>query len=275
MSVVATLAAMAGAFTSVYKAFARFDIDQSPSNRVFVKDSVLGLRVDNQKWRQFFTELFARFFGDRHLSFKCMKRSFFLSTIIFAIIVTSWYLPALPRSRALFGTYRTIGLFATSCIADYLSLWKTRLLLTNFVVRPIVVIGDALASIAVYAIMFITAEKLMFRLAYIWDPYSDLPESYRWGPTIPEMLYFVAGIFFHSDMPGVNFARALFLAVLYTSAWLWIYLVVAYSIRAVNLVPGQLKLLSKFMDFENHPVRTIGYVAATMSAMVVGVFTVL
>jgi hypothetical protein len=71
------------------------------------------------------------------------------------------------------------------------------------------------------------------------------------------------------------FANALLLAALLTSAWLWVFLVVAYAIRAVSLVPRVLKPLSKVMDIENHPVRTIGYVSATLSSAVVLVLTML
>jgi hypothetical protein len=43
--------------------------------------------------------------------------------------------------------------------------------------------------------------------------------------------------------------------------------------RGVNRVPAFLSLLSKVQDFEAHPVRTIGYVAATVSAVVVAIIT--
>jgi len=39
--------------------------------------------------------------------------------------------------------------------------------------------------------------------------------------------------------------------------------------RALTYVPGSLKALSKVLDFEGHPVRTIGYVAASVSTALV------
>src|SRR5262245_15111172 len=87
-----------------------------------------GLRVDYQRWGQFFEELFARFFGNRHLSFKCVTRSFLLSTILVAAIWLFFSLPELKR----FGRLVLPELDAVvDCITDYLTLWKTRILLTK------------------------------------------------------------------------------------------------------------------------------------------------
>ena len=62
---------------------------------------------------------------------------------------------------------------------------------------------------------------------------------------------------------------------LLTSAWLWVYLIVAYGMRAMSQVPPLLNRLSKVLDFSGHPVRSIGYVAAAVSAIIVGVGTLL
>jgi hypothetical protein len=54
---------------------------------------------------------------------------------------------------------------------------------------------------------------------------------------------------------------------------LWVDLLVAYAMRAANYLPLWLRPLSKVMDFESRPVRTIGYVAAAVAALIVGVIT--
>ena len=51
------------AFVAVLVAFARFDKEQSEGTRHFMRDWLLGLKVDDRKWKQFFEELSARFFG--------------------------------------------------------------------------------------------------------------------------------------------------------------------------------------------------------------------
>jgi len=63
--------------------------------------------------------------------------------------------------------------------------------------------------------------------------------------------------------------RLLYLSALLTSAWLWVYLVVAHTMRLLRFVPSTLNHVSKVMDFQDHPVRTLGYVAAAVSAGIV------
>ena len=58
-----SLAVVAAAFSSVYAAFAKFDADQSDKNRQFVRQWLLGLKVDDGQWAQFFQELFSKAFG--------------------------------------------------------------------------------------------------------------------------------------------------------------------------------------------------------------------
>jgi hypothetical protein len=55
-----SLAVVAAAFSSVYAAFAKFDADQSDKNRQFVRQWLLGLKVDDGQWAQFFQELFSK-----------------------------------------------------------------------------------------------------------------------------------------------------------------------------------------------------------------------
>jgi hypothetical protein len=85
-----SLVGVGAAFTSVYGAFAKFDSDQSADNRQFVRDWLLGLKVEDQKWAAFFTEVFAAFFGPRHLSIKCITRSTILSAFIIFTLFFVW-----------------------------------------------------------------------------------------------------------------------------------------------------------------------------------------
>jgi hypothetical protein len=78
------------AFVAVLVAFARFDKEQSDDTRHFARDWLLGLKVDNRKWKQIFEELFARFFGPKHLSWKCASRSFLLSVVLLITIYALW-----------------------------------------------------------------------------------------------------------------------------------------------------------------------------------------
>jgi len=48
------LVGLGAVFAAVYGAFAKFDGDQSEENRKFVRDWLLGLKVDAGRWASFF-----------------------------------------------------------------------------------------------------------------------------------------------------------------------------------------------------------------------------
>jgi hypothetical protein len=269
-----SMVGVAAAFTSVYAAFAKFDADQSDKNREFVRDWLLGLKVDDRRWAQFFKELFTKVFGERHLSAKCFRRSAALSAALLAVLWTYAYFrygrevsPELQRyeiyqdaSADRLFAIQALGWTAFAVFADYLSLWKTRALLTrtNLLSSGLagiaVVIGDALATMIIFLTIVIGPGLTVVLLTY-----EDVQ---------PKMI-----IPWIADTMADGFQRALLLAPLFTSAWLWVYLIVAYAMRAATHLPSWLRPLSKVMDFEHHPVRTIGYVAATVSATIVGLIT--
>jgi hypothetical protein len=262
-----SLISIGAAFSSIAAAFSKFDADQSDKNREFVRLWLLGLKADDQQWAQFFKELFAKAFGERHLSAKCVGRSALLSAAILTVLWTPWVWygvnvfddPASARLAPLF-----FG--PLSMIVDYFTLWKTRALLTktrllsNGLFAMAIVVGDVVIT-KVIALTILLAPLVTIALV---DRDPDLVHAL-------EQLAISA---FSWPRPGVlDYERLIFLAPLFTSAWLWVYLIVAYAMRGINRFPAFLKLLSKVQDFEAHPVRTIGYVAATVSAIFVGIMT--
>ena len=151
------------AFVAVLVAFARFDGDQSGDTRHFVRDWLLGLKVDDRKWKQFFEELFARFFGPKHLSWKCASRSFLLSAILLIAVYALWNVTwDWPKFRGFNDPFvSTIAVVLIGAvIVNYLSLWKTRALLTrvgslqNAFVAAAIVVGDILATTVIFAAFY-------------------------------------------------------------------------------------------------------------------------
>jgi len=165
-SLAVAVATVPSTFTVVLAAFSRFDKDQSEANRKFSRDFLLGLKVDERKWTSFFADLFERFFGKQHLSIKCALRSFALSVVLILTIFTLWVVKTENLFAALtapadiicwapvivFALLFVFVFLACGCIADYLSLWKTRFLLTKsnllhcWRTAVIVVVGDAVAT---------------------------------------------------------------------------------------------------------------------------------
>jgi hypothetical protein len=270
-----SLVGAGAAFTSVYAAFAKFDADQSEDNRKFVRAWLLGLQVDDRRWGTFFTEIFTRIFGARHFSLKCLLRSAALSTSLLAILWGYWI--ARFGSDALLtqlqSPYWPLGLVIfvgpPALVADYLSLWKTRALLTrshlfaNALATAAIVIGDAFATIVIFIVIF---NAFLLSLAALAGQ-NDVLE--HWQTNLTGTITFALS-WPRIDKSSGGFARLTLLAPLLTSAWLWLYLTVAYLMRAASHLPHWLRPLSKVLDVDGHPVRSIGYVAATVSAVVVG-----
>lgn len=284
--IVTAATAATTAFTAVLGAFARFDKDQSDDNRKFVRDWLLGLKVDTGSWNQFFLELFSRFFGSKHLSLKCVTRSFTLSfgiiTGILLVFTVRRVLTGESTIDSETSNFYPFGLaLACGIVADYFSLWKTRFILTrinlfsNWFVALAAVIGDFLATTLILEIMYSIAMILDEIFIALWFDAGLFPL----GPAALHAALFAKIILFGGVLeypPKFDSMGAwLYVAALLTSAWLWVYLLVAYGMRGFGVLLRWIAPLSKFMDFENHPVRTIGYVAATISAVVVGVFGII
>ena len=258
------LAAMSATFASVYSAFARFDSDQSDENRRFVRDWILGVRVDSQRWQVFYVELFGRFFGHRHLSVKCISRSVLLSIILIcSTYFVSSYLPLHNKFDILSTRFVQLAMLSivVACITDYFSLWKTRILMTktNLYARlsstVFIVLADIVLTTLLFFLFNIVGFAIWFHLVNprydaLFAGYVQIVYSFRTSKMVPvENLYFVS---------------------LLTSSWLWAYVLGTSGARAT---PSVIKVLAQIQDFENHPVRTMGYLAATLCAT--GVATVL
>jgi hypothetical protein len=160
--------------------------------------------------------------------------------------------------------------FIVGCIADYLSLGKTRAVLTNIhgIARNwskvAIVVVDALATVLIYMVVLALS---VFVVGWLRSPATSLSEALGWAV---RLIMTPQDEQYHLVHPF----RALLLVALLTSAWLWVYLIAAEGIRSVGLAQTYLKPISKILDFDNHPVRTIGYAAATVSALVVAIVSI-
>jgi hypothetical protein len=271
-----SLAIVAVTWVSFYKAFATIDKDQSDDQRRFFKDWLLGIHGDDRRWAYFFTELFTTLFGKKHFSLRCARRSFMLSAILIFLVYVILGIrhPQPIRTGNWLANFMVfIIFFAASLIpgsiADYFSLWKTRLLLTktrlfrSAALSLVVLMVDFMATTIFFSVSYVAVSfcyALYVANGDLWwyiflHPYRLIPILS--GPELREP------------------AWLLYLTALLTSAWLWVYVGVAYLLRFTSYVPRLLKLLGRFIDFENHPVRTIGYVAATVSASLVAIYTVI
>jgi hypothetical protein len=287
-----SLAGAAATYVSVLKAFAWFDKDQSEDNRHFARDWLLGLNVNDRKWKQFFEELFTKFFGSKHLSWKSARRSFILSAgLIAGVFILRFVIshtdndsdddPEIWWQSFWWDVHNMliwmVILVVCACAIDYLSLWKTRVLLTNmqsfrngFMIIAIV-IGDVFATTLLFFGVYLligTYAASIIAAAVECDQFFNA-EWPLGGIPIPNSVISCFDYFRGETIPWMYWAALL------TSAWLWIYLIVAYGMRVVSFLPLVLRRLSKILDFEEHPVRTLGYLAATVSAVLIWIATMI
>ena len=161
-----------------------------------------------------------------------------------------------------------------SCAVDYFSLWKTRWLLTRVgtlgskVALPWIVIADVILT------------SLLFFLVYrgvviiIILPITIITSDYT-------VLFASATDFSDFLRPFKTGQRSLFpmnllyFTTLLTSAWVWAYVFGAYTIRAFAFIPPALRAMSRIMDLDEHPVRSLGWVVAATSSTVMWIITLL
>jgi hypothetical protein len=223
-------------------------------------------------------ELFERIFGERHFSWKCFVRSaaFSLGAIalisivcllinphaseVFYPVAEDWLRELSPFGYAwIFVTFMLLW----SIVIDYISLFKTRLvlgLLLRMHRRPMIVALVILAvDFIVYKIIFMVGAAL-----------SQMVPLLIWGSLTTEVSgtlnrFLELAIFeFYSTWPfGLSFV--LFWAGFAPSLWMWLYVLALFVTRGLLRSEKLVNSLRWFLDVEKNPFRSIGAVAATLA----------
>jgi hypothetical protein len=132
----------AGAFWyGVQKAFETVENKLTPQTKQDIAFWLLGLRTERraQHWSIAFTTMFDRVSGQRHLSWKCFRRSFYASFLAVVIVFLLWTVlrPAKVQMFIVGGPGVAANLvhlleayLAISLIPDYISLLETRWVLS-------------------------------------------------------------------------------------------------------------------------------------------------
>ena len=205
-------------------------------------------------------------------------------TAVLGIIYFEIYLESGPYQ---FGP-RDYGLFEVSimsgCLADYFSLWKTRILLSkakfvsNIAIPVGIVIADIVATTAIFVIAWVVCNGLVADYNLIYNHFFFPPlegEAVSWRDFLSnfDQWSLLENMLGRGGMADEIPWRPLYEVALLTSAWLWVYLIVAYALRALSSMLKGSTTLSRVMDVDKHPVRTVGYFAAALSALIVGLYT--
>jgi hypothetical protein len=207
-------------------------------------------------------KLFVYTFGERHLSWLCLRRSIVASlTFIvsfglqFSLLTGEWPVRFIEYPSH---TFRYL-LLAFGC--DYIALFKTRKLISVSAIarKPVVllfsdVVGSLLISLAINSIYIWQATGGLIAFSR-YDHFFDWAISQGVGDIL--IGHQILPIFTHSDYYSFPYQGIYVLSTLMTSIWALLMLT-SWSLLKV-VVPLQ-RLMNWFFPIDSHPIRAIGVV---------------
>ncbi len=274
-------ASIAIVFFAIYEAFAWLENLLSTSTKLILTNFLRSTdwKVWSRKVPAVVQESFNAIFGSRHLSTKCFRRSveFSLSSIFILLLLGFlnhysyfWTMPlelTKPDYRIIF-----FGWLAWSIVIDYFNLGKTRLLIRvidstglSLLVSLLLIFFDIILSFLVFhysyefldalsmayqacqnaQCSFMTMVSLASSIHHVVVP-QDWVRHFtmiRWGPIDNEIAVF-------------------FWAGLLPTLWLLLYVLATALTRLISRLSTQITFTFILLDIDQHPLRSIGYVAA-------------
>lgn len=228
--------------------------------------------------------LFTRIFGENHFTIVTFLKSAAVSigSVIGLLILSDsahWIL-----NKNQLGTLILWG--AWSLVIDYVNLYKTRLIIQALTARHltikfalVILLSDGVASFIIFitgfgAILFlasaigvifpvnISGNRLYAVLMLLFYSTSGtvIPIYF---PT-PDYVIFWYFVVPKTVKPLASLSSVLFYAGLMPSIWLWLYIFASLITNAVIRFPGAIRFLNYFLDFKDHPIQSIGVVAAAL-----------
>lgn len=228
-------------------------------------------------WASVFPNLIDRVFGRRALSWKFLFRSCIASVAAVTITTT---LEAVVYGRGAFPTAKNWNVFvnfAYYCalsfpingVPDYLSLVFSRFIVRQMAKRPtaprvsFLLLLDAVASagIALAALLFVAPYLTLFT-AYGWkDIYSHNVHEMLTNDLYTAKVYLLA---LGSAEYG-PFLRIYVIASLFTSIWVWLYVLASVAIRILHTVRFMWLKLLPLLSINDKPMQAIGRVAGIVA----------
>jgi hypothetical protein len=233
---------------------------------------------DSQVVASFIDSAFQTVFGSRHWTLRCMLRSFMASIIVCLTLMGLFWLKY-PRNFDLImnalnsgpfwvaGSVAAIMIIWFSCIPDYLSLFKGRIILRIMVINPNMlkicrlVVLDILASVSIYFIMLVvTALVVSPNLHSIRDAADAAVAAERGIISGFDILFGRSPI--HPD--DIGFVVFL-LSTTMTSMWAVMILLASLTLRVLATVGLLMRFVRWMLDVDAHPVRVLGMVSAVIA----------
>ena len=261
-----------------------------------------GDEAERPNWAESFITLFDRTFGDRFFSLKFLFRSFVATTTICALLVLVW---------VGFGTitWATLDAFLLKAnvsqwqavqwlivillgnlIADYLSLFETRLILGSMrgrtgLAQLFALVADLLLTFLIYffvASALYAVESLwqydrpvMDQLRYVLGSELVGGEGNSWANSNTTFFGVFQNVFFDAEgWPGTRLEfgtfyadayRISFITTFFTSVWIWLFVLTGVLGRIFFVVNGRLTRFGRLFNVNEKPVTAAGYVLALIT----------
>jgi hypothetical protein len=247
---------------------------------------------------------FISVFGSRQFSAKCLVTSFCLSCLsiatllIFGFIFNYRYFYTMPSEFYHRTSFRFlyIGSITVWILVDFLNIYKSRLVLSKFLrfkrsifAAGLFIFADFLVGLLIFISTYEFINYVLLMHGLLQFMYQNASPSYN-GPTvrgsITELFFFVVQnthIYLANypkdafrwlrmilNGPIANEVAVLFYASLLPTVWIWLFYVSVLISRAVRRINPVIELTRYTLDVREHPLRSVGVVAAALCTAIYG-----
>lgn len=271
-----------GIMAAVAKAFDWADDGLSQEGRAKLSlwlKSVPGAEQINA-WANVFPDLIARIFGDRAFSLKFFLRSC-IASLVAVTIAELLSIAVLGRKTLTSGdgwlAYETLGYYLLlaipiNCIPDYFSLLFSRFVVRQMANRPspfrvlVLLVLDSVASLAIS----ISAIALLAPFMNLFGPLGAI-DLYAHNFREQISMFVLVVMTYTQTLVTLGgwgpFLRLYVFGSLFTSIWVWLYVVGSVALRVLlNAQRLWVKLLP-FLSVEDKPMQAVGRVAAVLAGL--------
>jgi hypothetical protein len=223
--------------------------------------------------------LFERVFGPRHFSLRCV-----IASVLFSIVATvgvyGFVVLNDPSLLGIGGEPRFLASISAwvfwSFVPDYFNLLKTRVALRIITTRQIrasvlivILFADLLIGYAIFRLTFWPV--FMFAMDVEEHGLASVLRVYSYSPMRMLTLHLSwKSLFSFSSLDAV-----FFLPGMVPSIWLWFYVAATLTVRLAVRAAPLFRFSMYLFDIDQHPIRSVGIVAASLVSGVYVIFLVI
>ena len=236
---------------SLYGLFDKAGKVIDPESRQVVTRWLKNLDLPEKNWPSMFVALFDRVFTERHLSWRCFRRSSAASFVAISLAVLAVDASIFERVgvEGIFFNVLALFLFTLliNLLPDYLSLYETRLVL-GFMAKP----GGWIRTLALLIFDLAATMLISFVVGFVVLA----------GPFVSSTVKEIAETFWQGlTFSGLDALGGIFIYTTFlTSVWLWLYALSGFLVKAIARSRKGLHFLQRHLNLEEHPLRSMGFV---------------